>query len=93
MDKIQEETSKNNKFHLTVLLAYDGKVELEEGVRSFVKSKDKISFENIKKHIWTSLLPEVDLVIRTGTEEDPHWSGNLLMFQTGYSQLYFKTDY
>jgi undecaprenyl diphosphate synthase len=49
----------------------------------------QLSFEKIRKHIWTKDLPDVDLIIRTGITNDPHLSGNLLMFQTGYSQLYF----
>jgi len=93
MKKIQKETSKNTNFYLSVLIAYDGKEELVSGIKGLIKSKHTISFENVKKHVWTNILPDVDLVIRTGTEEDPHWSGNLLMFQTGYSQLYFKSDY
>jgi undecaprenyl diphosphate synthase len=34
-------------------------------------------------------LPNVDLIVRTGIENDPHLSGNVLMWQADYAQLYF----
>ena len=35
-------------------------------------------------------MPAVDLIVRTGVENDPHLSGNVLLWQTDYSQLYFS---
>ncbi|OGF82919.1 hypothetical protein A3B18_03910 [Candidatus Giovannonibacteria bacterium RIFCSPLOWO2_01_FULL_46_13] len=49
--------------------------------------------ELIKENLWTQSLPPVDLVIRTGVDNAPHWSGGLLMWQTAYSQLHFTNTY
>jgi len=35
-------------------------------------------------------LPPVDLVIRTGCENDPHLSAGFMMWDTAYAQLYFS---
>jgi undecaprenyl diphosphate synthase len=38
-------------------------------------------------------LPPVDLLIRTGCENDPHLSAGFMMWHTAYSQLYFTNKY
>lgn len=45
----------------------------------------------LKAHLWTSDLPEVDLVIRTGGE--PHWSAGFMMWLCADSQFYFTEKY
>ncbi|MBU6231918.1 MAG: di-trans,poly-cis-decaprenylcistransferase [Patescibacteria group bacterium] len=72
------------RFHLTVLFAYDGKMEMLEAIRNI---HGPISAITLKESLWTSFLPPVDLVIRTGGE--PHWSAGFMMWLTADSQLYF----
>jgi undecaprenyl diphosphate synthase len=55
-----------------------------------LKNKTRIHEADIKNSIWTAKVPDVDLIIRTGVKGDPHLSGNVLLWQTGYSQLYFS---
>ncbi len=43
----------------------------------------------IKENLWTKDLPPVDLVIRTGCENDPHISAGFMMWDTAYSQFHF----
>ena len=43
----------------------------------------------IKENLWTKDLPPVDLMIRTGCEDDPHLSAGFMMWDTAYSQLHF----
>jgi len=47
----------------------------------------------IKENLWTKDLPPVDLVIRTGCENDPHLSSGFMMWDTSYSQLYFTKTF
>lgn len=92
LEKIEAETESYKDHFLSILLLYDGREELVAGIKwlhSRIKNPNEISFETIKQCLWTHSLPDVDLIIRTGINNDPHWSSNLLMFQTGYSQFYF----
>ena len=43
----------------------------------------------LKKRSWTKSLPKVDLLIRTGSWEDPHLSADFLTFLIGEAQLAF----
>jgi len=53
------------------------------------KTKIKVDENLISKNLWTGFLPPVDLIIRTGSEEDPHNSAGFMMWDTAYSQYYF----
>ncbi len=88
LKQIEKDTKNNNRFFLSILLAYDGKVELIESINN-LKKNIKVTAEKIKENLWTKSLPDVDLIIRTGVKNDPHLSGNVLLWQTSYSQLYF----
>ena len=98
IEKLIEKTEKYNIFFLTFLLAYNGTDEMVEAIKkisqAFKGSTIKITGEIIKSFLWTRDLPPVDLVIRTGCEEDPHNSAGFMMWHTAYSQYYFtKTLY
>lgn len=94
IERAVEETKNHNRYFLTFLLAYDGTDEMLDCVRKLAKSvqekKIKITKELIKENLWTKDLPPVDLVIRTGCENDPHMSSGFMMWDTAYSQLYFS---
>ena len=74
---------------LTILFGYSGKTEMIEAIKELQKSDEHITDQSIRSHLWSGYLPDIDLVIRTGVNNDPHWSDSLLMWQTGNSQLYF----
>ena len=98
IEKLIEKTEKYNIFFLTFLLAYNGTDEMVEAIKkisqAFKGSTIKITDQVIKSFLWTRDLPPVDLVIRTGCEEDPHNSAGFMMWHTAYSQYYFtKTLY
>jgi len=93
IEKLMEKTEKYDIFFLTFLLAYNGTDEMVEAIKRISKvfkgSTIKITGEVIKSFLWTRDLPPVDLVIRTGCEEDPHNSAGFMMWHTAYSQYYF----
>ncbi len=93
LKKVEKRTEKYSDFYVSILLAYNGKDELMEGLKK-IKNIKTVNENKIKQVLWTKDLPAVDLIVRTGVEGDPHLSGNVLMWQTDYSQLYFtKTLY
>ena len=98
IEKLMEKTEKYEIFSLTFLLAYNGTDEMVEAIKritkAFKESTIKITGHVIKNFLWTKDLPPVDLVIRTGCEEDPHNSAGFMKWHTAYSQYYFtKTLY
>ena len=89
-----EKTKKHQKFNLNFLLAYNGNNDVIVAVKKIIKlskKKENLSIDDklISENLATKNLPPVDLVIRTGVENDPHNSAGFLMWQTQNSQLYF----
>lgn len=98
IEKLMAETKKHNLLSFTFLLAYNGTDEMLEAVKKIARaakeSAMKITSEAVQSFLWTKDLPPVDLVIRTGCENDPHNSAGFMMWHTAHSQYYFtKTLY
>jgi len=89
-----EITKNYNQHFLTFLLLYDGQDEMIDCISHILKKAknkaQKVTKEIIKENLWTKDLPPVDLVIRTGCENDPHMSSGFMMWDTAYSQYYFS---
>lgn len=89
INKCIDKTKNNDKLFLTFLLAYNGTDEMIYAINQIKEKNLKVTKENIKSNLWTKNLPEVDFLIRTGADEDPHNSAGFMMWDTTYSQLYF----
>ena len=91
IEEAKEITKDYNKYFLTFLIAYDGRDEMINCIQKIVESSKnkaiKINDKAIKENLWTKDLPPVDLVIRTGCEDDPHLSAGFMMWDTSYSQI------
>lgn len=95
IEKAIEITKNYNQYFLTFLLAYDGRDEMINCIQKIIKLNNsntitKVTPKLVKENLWTKDLPSVDLVIRTGCENDPHNSAGFMMWDTTYSQLYFS---
>ncbi len=80
--------SKSDRY-FTVLIGYDGIDEIELGVEKLLeaqKAGEKISGKDIQKYTYTSFLPPVDLMIRTGNEQ--RISG-FMPYLISYAELHF----
>ena len=99
MSWAQEATAKNTGMVLTLALNYGARTELADAFNEIVKSaamngglehlrKHAIDEETIRKHLYTSHLPDPDLVIRTSGELR---LSNFLLWQIAYSEI-FITD-
>ena len=91
--KVTNSTKNYNKYFLTFLLAYNGTDEMIHAIEKIVKLKSKVNSKTIKESLWTKNLPDVDLIIRTGCENDYHMSAGFMMWQTAYAQLYFTKTF
>lgn len=92
-----ERTKNHSKHVLCFLLAYNGDDDMLKAVQNIAKKVQKIEKfievkkETIKENLMTAELPNVDLLIRTGVDNDPHNSVGFLMWQTQNSQYEFSS--
>jgi undecaprenyl diphosphate synthase len=85
-------TAENTGTILSVALNYGGRAELAEAARRAAKSLiengkslDDLSESDIEANLYTSGLPEVDLLVRTSGE---FRISNFLLWQLAYSEIY-----
>ncbi len=96
--EIEELTSKYEQKHvLNVALCYGGRQEIVDAVRRLaldVKEGkldvSKLDENTFSRYLYTSGLPDPDLIIRTSGEER---ISNFLLWQSAYSELYFCEVY
>lgn len=89
-DEVEAATSCGKEMRLTVAVAYGGQEDLVTGLRRLVEKGDPISAEQLEKHLWSSHLPPVDLLIRTGGERR---ISNFLLWHLAYAELHFTDTY
>jgi tritrans,polycis-undecaprenyl-diphosphate synthase [geranylgeranyl-diphosphate specific] len=89
----ENRTSSYSKYIFTVCLAYGGREEIVDAVKEIAEehANGKIELDNINsmeisKRLYSSEIPDPDLVIRTSGEER---ISNFLLWQIAYSELYF----
>jgi undecaprenyl diphosphate synthase len=92
-----EITKNNTAMDLTLALSYSGRDEI---LQAFKKLSEEVSVNNIKiedlkeehikNHLFTSQLPDPELLIRTSGE---HRISNFLLWQMAYTEFYFTEKY
>lgn len=99
-DKIhymEELTAKNDGMTMVVAMSYSSKLELVRATRQIAEKvkagelrAEDISEQVINDHLWTSFMPDPELLIRTGGELR---ISNYLLWQIAYAELYFCDTY
>jgi short-chain Z-isoprenyl diphosphate synthase len=98
---VEEATKNYDEFILNVAVAYGGREEIVEAFRSHLRSEvaagkdlaqvaEELSVGKITPHLYTSNLPDPDLIVRTSGEV--RLSG-FLLWQSAYSEYYFCDTY
>ncbi|HSE96820.1 MAG TPA: isoprenyl transferase [Blastocatellia bacterium] len=92
IDRARRETDMNTGTLLTVALNYSGRSELVEACRRLVteclasgRNPDELTEFDIERHLFTSGLPDPDLLVRTSGEMRV---SNFLLWQIAYSEVY-----
>ncbi|MFC1669898.1 polyprenyl diphosphate synthase [Spirochaetota bacterium] len=89
IQKAVKETKNNDKLTLNFCVNYGGRQEIVEAVNKWlVKRKDneKLTIGKLDKNLYTTGLPEVDLLIRTSGE---YRISNYFLWQLAYTELVF----
>ena len=93
MEWARQETSRNTGMVLTLALNYSARSEIADAFQSMLNAAVNnggiqhlmIDEETISKHLYTSHLPDPDLVIRTSGEMR---LSNFLLWQLAYAEIY-----
>lgn len=90
----EERTAGYDQYFFNVAIAYGGRQEIiqaiqqiGEEVRAGKLSPEEIDEKTVAAHLYTSDLPDPDLILRTSGEER---ISNFLLWQVAYSELYFS---
>ncbi len=93
LQQVIDKTKDNDRMTLVLALSYGSKVEIIDAVKSIsekVKNNDldisEINEELISNNLYTSGMPDVDLLIRTSGETR---ISNFLLWQIAYAELFF----
>ena len=82
----ENRTKKNKKISIQLALNYGSKNEIINSIRIINKKKQKITKKNFEKNLYTSGLPDPDILIRTGGQRR---LSNFLLWQTAYTEIFF----
>ncbi len=90
--QIIERTAHNKEMTLTLALSYGGRQEIVAAVKNMLKDIDKdilnvkqITEERLSKYLYTSDIPDPDLLIRTSGE---YRISNFLLWQIAYTEIF-----
>ena len=88
-----EVTQHNDRIILNVAFNYGGRAEILDAVRQIIADgirPEELTEELISRYLYTSDLPDPDLIIRTGGE----WRlSNFLIWQAAYAEYYATPTY
>lgn len=85
-------TAENDVITLQLALSYSSRQEITHAVKQLLQegvSADNITEQDIASRLYTSGVPDPDLIIRTGGEQR---LSNFLLWQGAYAELYFCPD-
>ena len=86
LNRSEKLTKKNDKLQINLALNYGSKSEIINAIRILNKKKIKITEKNIEKKLYTSKIPNPDLLIRTG---NTYRLSNFLLWQLAYTEIFF----
>ena len=86
LNNSEKKTFDNNKLQLNLALNYGSKLEILSAFRKIKKNKKKLNIKNIEKNLYTTNIPDPEILIRTGNTMR---LSNFLLWQVAYSEIFF----
>ena len=87
LQKSEKLTKNNTRLQVNLALNYGSKSELINAFKKLSKNKLNINVKNIEKNLYTSNIPDPDILIRTG---NTNRLSNFLLWQLAYSEIFFE---
>lgn len=82
----EKNSPKDACFTMVFAINYGSRRELKDAVNRAVESGEKVEEKDLPSLLYTSGIPDPDLIIRTGGEMR---LSNFLLYQAAYAELYF----
>lgn len=94
-DEAMQKTAHHVNRELTLLIDYSGTRERTAATQSILDNPNTSGTVDqlLRSRSWTGHLPDVDLIIRTGSWQDPHNSAGFFSFISDDAQLAFPEVY
>lgn len=92
IEHIENSTKELNKLQFNMLFCYGGRQEIVAAMKSIIQDvksgalQDPLTNKIFETYLWSSNLPDPDLIIRTGGVKR---LSNFLLYKAAYSELYF----
>lgn len=93
----EDATREYSSYFYTIAVAYGGRQEILDAIQAIARDvkagalrPDDVDERLVSKYLYTSHLPDPDLILRTSGEER---ISNFLLWQMAYSELYFTDVY
>ena len=83
----EDKTKKNKKLYINLAINYGSKSEIVESIKRILKNKQNVSEKKISSNLYTSDIPDPDILIRTGNTKR---LSNFLLWQLAYSEIFFE---
>ena len=87
LKKSEKDTFANKKLQINLALNYGSKEELLSAIKNINKKRNKINEKNISKNLYTTGIPDPDILIRTGNTKR---LSNFLLWQIAYTEIFFE---
>ena len=87
LDSSEKITKKNKKLQVNLAINYGSKKEIVYAFKKLIKNGLKISTRNLEKNLYTSGIPDPDILIRTGNTRR---LSNFLLWQMAYTEIFFE---
>ena len=97
IEQVEEETRNDSQMVLSIAFNYGGRQEISDGINKLLEDydnglvkKDQINEDNFQNYLYTSKMPDPELIIRTSGE---FRTSNFLLWQGAYSEYYITDVY
>ena len=85
--KVEKVTHSNNKIQINMALNYGSRQEIIYSLKKLKKNHLQINEKNINKNLYTSGIPDPEILIRTG---NTNRISNFLIWQSIYTEIFFE---
>ena len=87
LTKSEKKTKNNSKLQINLALNYGSKKEIVDAIKKLYNKKLFVNEKNISDNLYTSNIPDPDILIRTG---NTNRISNFLLWQISYTEIFFS---